>query len=385
MEVDGSGSRLNVQELMASDTFAEAITGAIRQSLIPYGNELTALREELSALREEVLAGKAKTAALETSVRPILEEREMLKPAGATTAATPAASAAAAASPAMHQPTRQQLPHPEPFDGKDRALFMPWKTSILAKLGIEGDVIGDHKAQFYYVHNRLTGKALQMVTAYIEGAQKKHTYNPQEFIEYLTAIYDDPNKRERATNELNTLRQGKNVPFSRFLPLFEKLLAEAGGLDWPDVNKINALKFTLHPDLRDAFAAVKPPTVFEEYVSELLGLASRKEAARATTTPWHTRQTRNSTPTTSTTRPDPNAMDWEPSVHAAAIKEENKTLVGKRAKWVTKEEMAKRRTEHRCLRCGRKGCGVRRCPLLPAVKPVPAANVSVNTAAVEEN
>ena len=173
MDFEDSDPRSTAQEFLRSDIFTDTLTRAIQQNLAPYGNKIAALREELTPVREKITA-------LETTVRQILEEKEMSGSAGVTpavsltpaAAATPAASVAAA-TPVVPQPTRQQLPHPEPFDGKDRALFSPWKTSILAKLSIEGDVTGDHRAQFFYIHNRLKGKALQMVTAYIEGAQKK--------------------------------------------------------------------------------------------------------------------------------------------------------------------------------------------------------------------
>ncbi len=47
--------------------------------------------------------------------------------------------------------------------------------------------------------------------------------------------------------------------------------------------------------------------------------------------------------------------------------------VGKRAKWVDEKETALRRKEKRCLRCGRDGCWISECPLLPARRPTPPA------------
>ena len=156
---------------------------------------------------------------------------------------------------------------------------------------------------------------------------------------------------------------------------------EAGELSWPDENKINALKAALHPDLQDAFASIKPPTVYDEYVSELMGLASRKEAAK-TITSWQPRTSRKAA------SQDPNAMDWEPSVNTATIQQENKALKGKRAKWVSQKEIQRWKDERRCLCCSCKGCSTRKCPLLPPIKPAnvtTSANAaSVNTAVVEE-
>ena len=44
-------------------------------------------------------------------------------------------------------------------------------------------------------------------------------------------------------------------------------------------------------------------------------------------------------------------------------------LVGKRAKWVSVEEMRAWRRERRYFQCGRSGCHVKKCPLLPPINP----------------
>jgi hypothetical protein len=72
-------------------------------------------------------------------------------------------------------------------------------------------------------------------------------------------------------------------------------------------------------------------------------------------------------------------MDWEPSTARInqAVLQDNESLRGKRAKWVTKEEMAARRREKRCLRYSRTGYQVERCPLEPARRPASTAPVDV--------
>ncbi|KAM7208834.1 hypothetical protein V8F06_014924 [Rhypophila decipiens] len=62
-------------------------------------------------------------------------------------------------------------------------------------------------------------------------------------------------------------------------------------------------------------------------------------------------------------------MDWEPTRISQAIHKANEKLKGKRAKWVDQEEIDRRKSEGRCLRCGRTGCRVNKCPLLPARRP----------------
>ena len=162
---------------MRSDALKGVIVRAVQESLEPARASLAAI-EELNPL-------KGKVEALETAVRQILEDKETLQAPGTTSAAAatpaPTASATDIVTPAV-APTRQQLPHPEPFDGRERSLFLPWKTAILAKLRIEGAVIGDSSAQFYYVHNYLKGRAMQIVTVFMEEIHRRNNLDPYHFI-----------------------------------------------------------------------------------------------------------------------------------------------------------------------------------------------------------
>ena len=128
MDTDEDHPRTTAQAFIQSDIFKDAISRAFQQHFAPYANEIATLREEHAAMR-------GKVAALEASVRQILEDKDSR--AGTTPAVTPAATpvvtltpAAAAASaaavmPAAPPPSRQQLPHSEPFDGQERSLFLP--------------------------------------------------------------------------------------------------------------------------------------------------------------------------------------------------------------------------------------------------------------------
>ena len=172
--------RAVAEAILQSDVFVNTVNQSVEQAL---RQGLTAMADELTPVREEIVA-------LKSAVRQLIEERE--SPGTATGAATSATTVPVTAPDAVNTmaatPTpntvvdtpapppsisRQQIPHPEPYDGKQRALFLPWKMAMLAKLRIEGAVIGDAQAQFFYVHNRLKGHALQMVTAYMEEMQRQ--------------------------------------------------------------------------------------------------------------------------------------------------------------------------------------------------------------------
>jgi hypothetical protein len=46
---------------------------------------------------------------------------------------------------------------------------------------------------------------------------------------------------------------------------------------------------------------------------------------------------------------------------------ENQALKGKKAKWIKKSKINKRRVEERCLRYSRNNCRIDRCPLAAAI------------------
>ena len=178
--------------------------------------------------------------------------------------------------------------------------------------------------------------------------------------------------------------KAKTFPLRVFYPFSKNCFRKLEGYYGRTKIKLMPFKAALYPDLRDAFTIIKPPTVYNDYVSELMGLASRKEAAK-TTTAWQPRVSRKA----ANTSQDFNVMDWEPSVNTAAMQQEDKALKGKRAKWVSQKEIQRRKDEKRCLCCSRKGCNTRKCPLLPPIRPANAttsanAVASVNTAVVEE-
>jgi hypothetical protein len=67
-------------------------------------------------------------------------------------------------------------------------------------------------------------------------------------------------------------------------------------------------------------------------------------------------------------------MDWEPTRAAPAAPAQNGQKAKKRAKWVSQEEMNKRREEGRCFRCGASGHIANKCeydaPRRPANAPL---------------
>lgn len=259
------------------------------------------------------------------------------------------------------------LPDPPIYYGK-RSEWRTWKDQMISKLDIDGPAIGGTREQFAYVESRLGGTAAKTVLAYVKTARGNGTNTPDNFLAYMENIYGDPNSAERANNRLNSMTQG-NEAFATFLPKFEQTLAEAGGSEWADQIKINNLKRVLNQELRTSLVYIpKHPDAYDDFVRTLQTLASRlaalKPRARATTTPVVDK------------------MDWEPSVNRVqAIADGNNEQ--RRAQWVSKDLLEKRRANNQCLRCGGNDHFVRSCKLLPAKPPQPQRQDKTKVKATE--
>ena len=72
-------------------------------------------------------------------------------------------------------------------------------------------------------------------------------------------------------------------------------------------------------------------------------------------------------------------------MNSTKIQKKNKALQRKKAKWVSKKEIAKRKAKKRCLRYSQKGYSTKKCPLLPAVRPAQSLNIAAVAIEEKEN
>ncbi|KAL2888544.1 Retrotrans-gag domain containing protein [Ceratocystis lukuohia] len=166
--------------------------------------------------------------------------------------------------------------------------------------------------------------------------------------------------------------------------MFERHLAQAGGLDWPDQSKIAHLNMVLNPTLKTlmSFMNIEGMT-FAQYCETAMRCSLNPDGPQVVV--------RNLT-TAPPAAPRGEPMDWShtyasntprakhqrPTHDAKGVPyATDQELQGGRAKWVTKEELAARRAARVCLRCARPGCGTSRCPLKPAINPATRQAVDV--------
>jgi hypothetical protein len=286
------------------------------------------------------------------------------------------------------------------------------------KIEEDAEAIGNGKAQLRYIYSCLEGGAKTNVTTFFENQVKLRSPSPRGLLDRLELLYGERNRKEKAIQNLYTIRQKEDEAFISFYPRFEKEMANADAESWPEHTKISYLRNALSSRLKDrlvgsfgmnaaTYAEFAQKCVDISNDMELLGQWTRKANRYGS-------RTTESTPiptviTTPLQVPREDMMEWEPTpaiqtkIHATRVRRapnltgypstrpEDQQLIGKRAKWVSQEEMDARRQEGRCLRCSRTGCRVATCPLAAAVRPSRIANIgvapnrTVTTAAVQED
>ncbi|RHZ43488.1 uncharacterized protein CDV56_100206, partial [Aspergillus thermomutatus] len=142
---------------------------------------------------------------------------------------------------------KPSLPDPEKFAGQSLK-FDTWLPSIKAKLKIDGEAIGDAKAQFYYDFHTI--------------------------LEHLEWVYTNSNKIHEAEDRLLGLKQGDD-DLPAFIAKFGRVLYEARGQTWPDTTKISALRRGLSTTIKNRLAQqLNLPTDYPRFLRVVQQLAS---------------------------------------------------------------------------------------------------------------
>jgi len=206
-----------------------------------------------------------------------------------------------------------------------------------------------------YIYAALDGNARSMSRAFTETMAQTGTGTGTDLLDYLKRNYGDPNRSKRAMDKLQRVQQLPNESFARFLPKFETLMADAGILGLEDVIKISMLEKALNRTMKWSLVNAITPATFAEYVSLLQTIGSRLDGLRQT----------GSGPANPTSQDEGNGMDWEPTPL-----QQNQGQGKQFARWVSEDEMNKRRNNGNCLRCGKAGHFIRQCSLLPPKRPL---------------
>lgn len=260
------------------------------------------------------------------------------------------------------------LPDVERYTDEDRSQYPAFEASLRAKLATDGAAIGNETARMWYAFGRLSGRAAVRILPWMET----YSVRPAEFTleslyTHMRTAFRDHELEKKAQRKLGYMKQG-NRGFADFLSEFDQTLLEARGHEWDDVVKKNYLQQGLSAELAKCMITVPEADEYGSYCQQLREVADKlasytRRTARITQPnqpPRAARPSMNSLRKASPTPPrDPNAMDWEPHNNRSQ----------RRAKWVSDDEMERRRRERLCLRCGASGHIIRQCPYRQARHP----------------
>lgn len=264
------------------------------------------------------------------------------------------------------------LPDPEKFNGSAHR-FDTWLPSIRAKLRVDGAAIGDSIAQFYYVYLNLESNVQATVLPQLAHAERNSTWDCDSILQQLIRVYDNPNKVQEAEDKLLGLKQGTDsIP--TYIAKFERVLYEASGQDWPDINKISVFRNGLSSTVRNRLnQQLNLPQSYPDFIRIVQQLAGRGHSG-FTDAPGagHTFQ-----PRAIAQRPhQPDAMDintiqfnqLDLADARATFERRDRALATRRARPVSPKSRQQYRKEGRCVRCGESSHWVANCPLKPATR-----------------
>lgn len=253
------------------------------------------------------------------------------------------------------------LPHPEKFNGQSYR-WDTWLPSIRAKLRVDGPAIGDDVAQFYYVYLNLESQVQAMVLPQLSHAEETRIWNYSTILEQLARVYDNPNKVQEAEDRLFTLKQGSDS-LPAYIAKFERVLHEARGQTWHDVNKISLFRNGLSPTIRNRLAQqLELPRTYQEFLRVVQQLASRSGAPSQPSQPFASRPHAPSISRPLQHAPEPMDVSSMNQIYAF---EETALAPAPAARSMSPTLREQYRLQGRCVRCGSYSHWVKDCIVKP--------------------
>ena len=266
------------------------------------------------------------------------------------------------------------------------------------KLRVDAEAIGDELAKIGVVFNALEKTALSNMASTIHALEKALDPKVHTLLEHLDKSYRNPHEIQQARQRLATMKQGTRS-FVSFVPDFKQCLADADGSEWPEDVKQDRLCEAISPKILEAMVGRTWLKSYDETVTLFRKIAEDQYYLSQRNT--GTAKNIDRSPVISNIKPEVDVMDWEPTiatkVNAYTLRNGNLDghpkgpglpndylLRGKRARWVSEEELNRRKADKVCWRCARKGCTSKVCPLAAPVRPkVKASNTAVETPALD--
>lgn len=178
--------------------------------------------------------------------------------------------------PNIEQPptnTRQRpctrYPDVEMFDGSDIKDFLPFKMNLHTKFAMDGSYFLNEGERVLYAYGCLKGRASQHVLPWITAKmENQEALQWGDFMGVLDKVFGDPDLKQKALICINTMKQGKRS-LEEYLNDFDEALIHAGGLAWPDDQKIIHLETSISISLLDQLVGAPRAVTYEAYCDQL--------------------------------------------------------------------------------------------------------------------
>ena len=283
---------------------------------------------------------------------------------------------------------KHTTPHPERFTGEDESLYPIFRGLLEAKLRTDAQAIGGGYEQVWYAFGRLADTASKRIFPWIQHMQNKPEFTISCLFKQMDLAFLDQQKQAKAMARINTIKQ-RNRPFREFLQEFDQTLMEANGWSWQEEVKKGLLKAALAGEVRRELVGRDEPITYPAYVAQIRKITDDLSE-------WKEEQKLKSRfQKQHFTAPQQNStgeqMDWEPTrkapVASARTSQSQQNQSKPRAKWVSQQEMTRRKEADECLRCGSSEHYIGQCHLGPARRPdttpAPVKKQKVRTAAAK--
>ena len=149
-----------------------------------------------------------------------------------------------------------------PIFSGNRASFDAWKDKVRDKLNNSAAQYPTEYHRIAYVRSRTDGTAYQQIRAQCQTDHPRPFRTANDVLTALEKVYGDRNKRNRAINELRTLRMGKKT-FDDFYVDFARCAAEIG---YSDDALIPLLENAISDELTDRVIGLQKPADYYDLV-----------------------------------------------------------------------------------------------------------------------
>jgi hypothetical protein len=264
---------------------------------------------------------------------------------------------------------KHSSPHPEKFTGEDETLYPIFRGLLESKLRTDAQAIGGEYEMVWYAFGRLTGAASKRIFPWIQYTRDGPDFTVDGLFGQMDLAFLDLEKQSKAIAKINNIKQ-KSRSFREFLQDFDQTLMEANGWGWQEEVKKGLLKAALAGEVKRELVGRDVPATYSAYVAQIRKITDELSE-------WKEEEKlRSRFQKHALAAPQQEAvgqpMDWEPTRTAPAAA----TRTGRsgdqkkpRAKWVSQQEIARRKEANLCLRCGSGDHYIGQCQLGPAKKP----------------